>query len=286
MAFAFWSNIFIGPGNDTFQTDDDDDGAGLVTHTLTNGETTWDALREDLIADITTDFPIQIGISSSGHVTINRTSGFPFRIVWTDAPLRDLLGFTENTLTGASSYIAPRRMRAAFYSTMPSAAQEPTIEEHDPMPGLIQVVQTDALSGVRRTTRSGVRRKRATFLLRNIPNDARYTSPSGAAVKTYANALSTEEGLTPYTHLRDFFYDSTTAGSQGYSDGRVVYYFADAADASVATSATDWSPALGGDYTRWIVDREDCESFSARKARPPKSHLYHVDLRVAEYLAP
>lgn len=272
MPFCFWNALRIGSANRDFQVN----GNGK---TIATTVTRLEGLLNDLLADLQSEVAAcRVGLSSTGHVTLDSNGGANFSVTWTDTPLRDLLGFTGN-LAAANSYIAPRRVGGAWYATHGGGPLAATLQEHDPQPGLVHVSQTFALSGLSRTSRSGVRQLAGTFDLRNLDNSARYVSPAGATGTTYASAAATDPGLTSYLHARERWYDSTDVAQQGYSDGREVYYFA---------TAPSWSPSGAPQVvtptSAWVVLEDDLRRFGARKEAPPKSHAYRLTLAVRELL--
>lgn len=279
---CFWNQITIGPQTQNFQTDDNDDGAGMASHVLTNGATTWDALLNDIATDIATDIAaVRIGLSTTGHVTIDNNGGVNFRVVWTDTALRDLLGYTATTLTGANSYLAPRRIRAAYYPT------QATVREHYPVPAYPMFAQTRALSGVTRTTIGGPDIDEAEFELQYLDDSSRLVSPAGAMATTYANAAATETGLTEYRHARDHWWMAGSANQQGWVDGRPVRYFANASDAVRPLAGGAWSPG-STTYTTWVLRGagDNAGGFPATKMRPPRTIHHRLEIAATEYVAP
>ena len=129
-------------------------------------------------------------------------------------------------------------------------------------------------------------RDKATFALQFLDNTARFVSPAGAVATTYANATGTNAiALTQYEHAKTRWWDSTTVAYQGWSDGRPVMYFADAAtDCTFALTAAAWAFA-GVPYTEWVFDAAVCQDFSAVKSRPPRTSQYHLTLPCAECFA-
>lgn len=287
MAAVFWNAIVIGPGNQNFTING---GAGI---TVTSG--VYASFLEFRNAFMTAAqgaggiAALRSSISSTGHFTIDRNGGANWTLEWTDIELAYLLGFTANLGGGAQTFTAPRRIGASLYLEHGGGPTAATLREHDPMPGLTHVSQTEALSGLRRTTRSGVRRKKATFELQFLDHTARFVSPSGAVATTYANAAAAayDIGLTQYEHAKLRWWDSTNLAAQGWSDGRRVRYFTTAGSAGdgYATYAiTDAAWAFTGTpYTDWVADREACEQFGGQKARPPQTTKYHLTVPVTEY---
>ena len=285
MPACFLNQITIGPGNDSFTLDETPAG-GAVSCTVANGtygsfiefRNAFMAAAQAVIATL------RSSLSSTGFFTLDNNGGNAYAIAWTDTPLRDLLGYTAD-LAMVNSHPAPRRIGASLYLEHGGGPTAATIGEHDPLPGLMHVTQTDSLSGVRRTTRSGVQRKRATFGIQYLDNTARLVSQASAVATTYANAASTEAGLTVYEHAKTRWYDSTNISYQGWSDGRPVRYYASSLDAYYVITGAQWVIS-GTPYTSWVFDEQVCKEFPGVKARPPLATKYHLNLPCVEYLAP
>lgn len=290
MAACLWNAIHIGPGNQNFTIN------GGAAITVTSG--VYASFLEFRNAFMTAAqgasgiAALRSSISSTGHFTIDRNGGANWTLEWTDISLAYLLGFTANLGGGAQTFTAPRRIGASLYLEHGGGPTTATIREHDPMPALIHVTQTESLAAIRRTTRSGVRRKRATFEIQFLDNTARFVSPSAAVATTYANAASAtyDIGLTQYEHAKFRFWDPTNVAAQGCGDGRRLRYFSDTGAAGdgkavYALTAGAWA-FTGTPYTDWTLDEEACRQFPAVKARPPLTTKYHVTLPVSEYFAP
>ena len=279
---CFHNLIWVGPGNQNFNAND---GLGAQAVVLTAGSYTWDAFRNEFLARIqalggATFAAVRMGISASGHVTIDTNGGANLSLTFTagDTDIGKLLGFTTD-LAGANSYLAPRRIRGAYYL---SGA---TLREHDAKHSLTQVAQTIALSGVSRTTISGSKIDLAKFELQFLDNSARLVSPAGAVATTYANALATAVGLTEYDTAHSIWWDSTNVGYQGWNDGRPVRYFALSSDATIALSAAA-STYTASLYTTWVFSEKNCKEWDAKKSRPPKTTSYSIDIEAQQYVAP
>jgi len=287
MAGCFWNAIHVGPGNQNFTING---GAGI---TVASG--VYASFLEFRNAFMTAAqgaggiAALRSSISSTGHFTIDRNGGANWTLEWTDINLAYLLGFTANLGGGAQTFTAPRRIGASLYMEHGGGPTTATIGEHDPMPGLVHVTQTEALSGVRRTTTSGVRRKRATFALQFLDNTARFVSPSGAVATTYANAAAAayDIGLTQYEHAKLRWWDKTNVAAQGWADGRRIRYFSSTGAAGdgyavYALTAAAWA-FTGTPYTDWTADAEACQDFPGVKASGKLTTKYHLTVPVSEY---
>lgn len=283
---AFWNAITI-PADTTFSVNYN--AAGANNRTLTAGTYTWMAILNDLLTQLQlSSANFRVGISEFGHVTIDTNGAANYTVDWTTTTngtyFRDLVGFTAN-LASAAIHVAPRRVRAALYLEQVSGAstRNATIRDHDPKGALTFAAQTMSLGGVTRTTTSNLQTDRASFEIQWLDNSARLTSPSGAVATTYANAASTESGLTLYTHAKDLWWDSTATNLQGWSDGRYVEYFATTPSWAVSGVA---KARTAGSWTTWVFDLEACKEWQSVKARPPKTTAYHVTIPAREYVAP
>lgn len=279
---AFWNYIYVGEDNDDFSINVG--GASAVS--LTHGRYTMFGFLDHFLDICQTGAGaggIRLGVSSTGHVTIDNNGGANFALTWTDTDLRDLLGFTANLGGAANSYTGTRRMRGSYYMGNAAVATASTIREHDPKPGLTHASQTESLGGVIRTTIGAKRRNMTEFQLQFLDHSARLVSPAGAAGTTYADAAATESGLTEYAHAKDFWHDALTVASQGWCDGRPVEFFE--TSPTIAISAAPSAPA-STEYSTWVFGPAVCENWPGVKARPPKTTLYNITLPAKEYTAP
>ncbi len=285
MTACFWNAIHVGPGNCNVSVN------GGATRTVANGVyNSFLSFRNAFMTAVQTDVAtLRSGLTSTGYFTIDNNGGAAYTMDFIDQELGYLLGFTAD-LASANTHTAPRRIGASLYLEHGGGPTAATIGEHDPMPGLVHVTQTEALSGIRRTTRSGVRRKRTVFTLQFLDNTARFVSPSAAVATTYANAGTSaayDIGLTQYEHAKYRWWDSTNISAQGWSDGRRLRYFSDVGTAGsgaavYAQTAAAWA-FTGVQYTDWTVDMEACQQFPGVKVRPPLTTKYHVTIPVCEF---
>ena len=276
---CFWNQIDVGPGNQNFVVN-----AGAVVVPAGRYASFLSLRNAFMTAAQAVVATLRSGVSNIGHFTVDNNGGAAFSITFTDAELGYLLGFTGN-LAAANTYTGPRRIGASLYLEHGGGPHPATIREHDPVPEMMHVAQTDALSGKRRTTRSGVRRDAASFELQFLDNTARFVSPTTATGTTYASAATGtyDIGLTQYTHARDRWWDSTLVAAQGWSDGRKIRYFEDSAGATFSTTAAAWAFS-GSPYTEWIPDAESCRTFARVKSRPPQTTRYNLTVGVVKAL--
>lgn len=278
---CFQNEIIIGSQNRDFQTDDNDDGVGVVGHGLTEGAYTWDTLRTALLTLMRTDIAaMRMGLSSTGHVTFDNNGGGNFRIIWPDQALRDLLGFTHTTLTGTNVYTGSRRIRGAWYPRK-------IINQHEPK-GRAQVERTRSASGVKRYGELEDEIDSTVFAIDFVDNVTELVTPSGVFGSTYIGT-----GITDYFHAYNFWWrknDVITPGqmNQGWRDGRPVRYFADSANAVIAIGAALGFTYTAANYTTWQFDPDVCSDWD--KAAQTSSGIltihYNLTLPAEEYVAP
>lgn len=272
MSVAFFNYVVIGADNEDFT---DDAGAQVIT----NGLHRFDQFVYYFL-DTWAKANRRIALSSTGHLTLSTSDASVFSITWAaNGYLRDLMGFTAD-LAAASSYTAPRKVRCAWH------AVASTLREHDPQP-IGMAKQTRSMGGVTRTTWMGRRLDSTVFELQFASNASRLVSPSGAVATTYANAASTEDGLTEYRHARDFWSDCTSVANQGWSDGRPVTFFESADDSDftmTSASAPAWNSVTS--FSEWVFDGAACSQFPRAKDRPPLTTLYSMTIPAVEYVAP
>lgn len=283
---CFWNAIHVGPGNQNFTVNI---GGGPVACTVTSGvyASFLEFRNAFMTAAQTVRATLRSAITNKGYLSLDDGGAGAYAIVWTDVALGYLLGFTTD-LASAASHIAPRRIGASLYLETDTGLAA-TIEDHEPLPGFAHVSQTESLGAIRRTTRSGVRRKRASFAIRFLDNTARFTSPASAVATTYANdtgASTFSIGLTQYEHAKYRWYDCSNVAAQGWADGRRIRYFTDADNATFALSAAAWAFSSSSVYSDWIADGEACQEFAATKARNALTTKYHLTLHVCEYFSP
>lgn len=278
---VFWNEIQVGPGLQNFSIN-----AGACTITAGTYSTFREFRNAFMTAAQTSVATLRSGLSSTGHFTLDNNGGANFTVTFTDIAIGYLLGYTGSIAIAGQSWTGSRRIGASLYLEHGGGPTAATIGEHDPKPGLVHVSQTEALSGLRRTTRSGVQRKRAAFSLQFLDNTALYVTPSSATGTTYAaNAgAAFDIGLTQYAHAKERWYDSTRVEAQGWSDGRRIRYFPDSATTTYALTAAAWSAPAATAYSDWVADETACAEFSAEKARPPQTTKYHWTIPVWEYL--
>lgn len=280
---VFWNEIQVGPGNKDFIIN-----AGSASIAQGTYASFLEFRNAFMTAAQTVVATLRSGISSTGHFTIDNNGGANFTVTFSDIEIGYLLGFTGSLSAAANTFTAPRRIGASLYLEHGGGRHAATIKEHDPMPGLVHVTQTEALSGVRRTTRSGVRRKRARFEIQFLDNSARFVSPSGAVTTTYANAGTAvyDIGLTQFEHAKFRWWDPSNIAAQGWGDGRRIRFIEDSTNATFAQSAAAWAWASPAPYTDWVADADSCKEFGAEKARPPSTAAYHMTVPVSEYFTP
>lgn len=279
---AFWNYLYVGENNDDFTIN----VGGASPVSLTHGRYTFFGFLDhflDICQSGAGAGGLRLGLSNTGHLTIDSNGGANFALTWTDTALRDLLGFTLDLGGAANTYTGSRRVRGSYYMGNAGAATLSTIRDHDPKPGLTAVSQTESIAGVIRTTIPAKRRNRSEFRLQFLDNSCRLVSPAGCVGTTYAGAAATDPGLTEYKHAMDFWHDALTVASQGWCDGRPVEFFE--TSPTIAIAAAPAAPASTA-YTTWVFDAAVCENWPAPKAREPKTTLYHLALPAREYTAP
>lgn len=275
---AFWNQLRIGtPGAaQHFRTDDNDDGVGLVAHTIPPGYYYADTLRNALLTLIATDIAaIRIAISTTGHWTFDNNGGGNFRIVIDDPWLGVFLGFTSVTLTGQNSYTGSRRMRGSWYPDRP-----PSI--YDPQPYAAGgASQEFAASGAAASEACGEEPDETQFEFPAVNNVTEYSSPAGSYGASYGGA-----GITDFSHARDFWWklkDASGYQVHGWRNGRPVRWFPDRDDSDIAISGAGHTHSSSL-FTTWIFDKLERWGDVAVPTRNRMSTLYDLNWHAREYV--
>lgn len=260
---CFQNRIEIGD-----QTKDFVDGGGA--RTIDKGLYTWDTFRTAFLA-AWVQAGERFGISADGFVTLDDNGGANFTITWTDTALRDLLGFTAD-LAGANSYTASRKIRGAWYPT--KIVNAALIK-----PRHAKVTQETCLSGKRRTFHSGNVYDRCHFQVLFVDGVTELASPTGFFGTSYVGT-----GITDHSHARDFWWDTSVASSQGWSNGKPVRYFADRANAAIALGAAAGFTYTAANFSTWNFDQRACEDWAnvAVEFRSPRTVHYTFDWEAQE----
>lgn len=257
MLSAFHNRIEIGSQTATF-TD-------TALRTIPTGLYHWDELRTAFLAAWTT-VGRRFGLSSAGFVTLDNGGGAPWGITWTSSKLRDILGFTTD-LAAANTYTASRNIRGAWHPTK-------SVNSVIAKPRFAIVNQESTLSGKRRTFYSGARYQRARFLVQYVNALTELASPSGFYGTSYVGTA-----ITDYLHARDYWWDTSDAAYQGWSNGRPVRFFANRSDASIDQTDAAGFTFTAADYTTWNFDAKACEDWAeiATERIPAQTLHYTLD---------
>lgn len=273
---CFWNQIYVPPlgaGAYHFRTDDNDDGVGYVNHVIPTGYYYPDTLRAAMVALIATDIAaIRMGLSATGHWTLDNNGGVNWRLNFSALWLRDFLGFYgTSTLTGANTYTGARRQRGAWYPGRP-------IARYDPQPLAAGGAEQEfAASGAPASEACGEEVLRTPFEFTAIDNVTDYVSPSGATGAAYtAGGI----GRNDYQHARDLWWrlkDDVSYATQGWRNGRPVRYYPDRDNAVLAITGGA-TLTTASTYTTWVFDKESLNDWGnvSRPTRDRLSILYDL----------
>jgi len=271
---CFQNRITITAANNTFVAVGSLSGETSIS--LTQGDYFWIDLRNhflDKLQDVVDG--ATMGMDVNGVITLHLetegTESQDWGINWTDTPLRDLLGYTAN-LTGASSYIAPRRARASFYHDRP--AVEFVSGSH-----WCGSSQTTSMAGITRSEIRGTKYQTAQWQLRFVKGSQEYVSTTGYCGTPYVGT-----GITPYFHAEHYWFNSEDSGSQGWNDGRPVRYYANASNTTIANTGATIVPS-SGTYTEWVFKELDDWQEIASKEKAPSTIYYSLKFSGIEYKA-